>query len=363
MTLSEQPFYYRAAVMMLFFALIIAFMILGQNILIPLILSIFFTFLLLPVSGQLEKWKFPRPLAILISILLSFAVFGTLLYIFFAQIGNFINDWPSIQKTISVKWGSLQDLVAETFKISKEEQEIWITNKIKENASKGGVVIFGIFSATTSLLASFALIPIYTFFLTLYRDKIKEFLRLISKDKHGEKAIIVVNKISKVSQKYLIGIFLDVTILSILNSTGFLILGLPNAIMFGILISILNIIPYIGVLIGSLLPIMMAFLTFDSIGLTIGVAGVCVLVQFLDNNFITPLVVGGSVSINPLTATIVLIASAIIWGIPGMILCMPLTGMIKVIFDNIDSLKPYGFLMGEEISFGEKKRVPKRVKK
>jgi predicted PurR-regulated permease PerM len=101
----------------------------------------------------------------------------------------------------------------------------------------------------------------------------------------------------------------------------------------------------------------MAFLTFDSIGYTIGAAGVCVFVQFLDNNFITPMVVGSSVSINPLTATIALIASAIIWGIPGMILCMPLTGMVKVVCDNVESLKPVGFLLGEKVNFNQPEQV------
>jgi predicted PurR-regulated permease PerM len=357
MTISGQPFYLKATVMMLFFALVIAFMILAQNILIPLVFSIFFTFLLLPVSGQLEKWKFPKTLAILVSILLSFIVFGTLLYIFFSQIASFINDWPPLQKTINSKWGSLQEFIAENFNVSKEDQVIWISNKIKENASQGGVMIFGIFSATTSFLASFTLIPIYVFFLTLYKDKIKEFVRLISKENHDEKALLVVKKVSKVSQKYLTGIFLDVLILSVLNSAGFLILGLPHAIMFGVLISVLNIIPYVGILLGSLLPILMAFLTFDSIGYTIGAAGVCVFVQFLDNNFITPMVVGSSVSINPLTATIALIASAIIWGIPGMILCMPLTGMVKVVCDNVESLKPVGFLLGEKVNFNQPEQV------
>jgi predicted PurR-regulated permease PerM len=355
MVISDQPFYFKATIMLMFVALIIAFMILAQNILIPLVVAIFFTFLLLPVSQKLEEWRFPKVLAILISIFLAFFVFVALLYLFFGQISSFLNDWPVLEKTLSAKWESLQQFVNETFKISKNDQEAWLTNKIKENADQGGILVFGIFSATTSFLASFSLIPIYVFFLTMYKDKIKEFVRLISNENHDDKALLVVKKVSQVSQKYVIGIFLDVFILSVLNSVGFLIIGLPHAILFGILISILNVIPYVGILIGSLLPILMALLTFDSLGYTIAVAGVCIFVQFLDNNFITPLVVGSSVSINPLTATIVLIASALIWGIPGMILCMPLTGMVKVIFDHVDSLKPYGFLMGEEVSFQEKK--------
>jgi predicted PurR-regulated permease PerM len=147
---------------------------------------------------------------------------------------------------------------------------------------------------------------------------------------------------------------LDVLILAILNSTGFLLLGIKHAILFGVLAAMLNIIPYIGVMIGSILPILMALLTKDEIGYALGALGVCVFVQFLDNNFITPYVVGSSVSINPLTATIVLVASAIIWGISGMILCLPLAGMFKVIFDNIESLKPYGFLIGEEVNYRER---------
>jgi predicted PurR-regulated permease PerM len=363
MTVSEQPFYYRATVMLILVALIIAFMILAQNILIPLVMAIFFTFLLLPVSQKLEKWRFPKVLAILISIFLAFFVFVALIYLFFGQIASFMNDWPVLEKTFSAKWESLQQFVDETFKISKTDQQVWLTNKIKENADQGGVLIFGIFSATTSFLASFSLIPIYVFFLTLYKEKIKEFVRLISKENHDEKAMLVVKKVSQVSQKYVIGIFLDVIILSVLNSAGFLIIGLPHAILFGVLISMLNIIPYVGVLIGSLLPILMAFLTFDTLGYTLAVAGVCVFVQFLDNNFITPMVVGSSVSINPLTATIALIASAIIWGIPGMILCIPLTGMVKVVCDNVESLKPVGFLLGEKVNFNQPEQVQNNLLK
>ncbi len=175
--------------------------------------------------------------------------------------------------------------------------------------------------------------------------------------------MIVVKKVSMVSQKYLMGIFLDVVILSVLNSTGFLILGLPHAILFGVLASMLNIIPYVGVMIGSILPILMALLTKDQMSYALGVAAVCFFVQFLDNNFITPLVVGSSVSINPLTATLVLIASAYIWGIPGMVLCLPLTGMAKVVCDHVDSLKPYGYLLGEEVNFSEQEHVQDKVMK
>lgn len=361
MIVQDQPLYFRVTVKLLLVALIIAFLVLAQNILIPLTIAVFFTFLLLPVSQKLQRWHFPKVLAILISIILALAVFGALMYFLVSQVFSFVNDWPLIEKAMTAKWESLQQFISETFQVSRIEQKDWITTKIKENASTGGVLVLGLFSATTSFLASFALIPIYIFFLSFYQDKIKEFILLITKNDKKGHTLVVVQKVSKVSQKYLVGIFLDVLILSVLNSTGFIVLGLPHAILFGILTSMLNIIPYIGVLIGSLLPILMAFLTKDAMIYTVGVAAVCIFVQFLDNNFITPLVVGRSVSINPLTATLVLVASSLIWGIPGMVLCLPLTGMAKVVCDNIESLKPYGFLLGEEVNFNEQEHVQDKI--
>lgn len=357
MIVSEQPFYFRATVKLLLIALIIAFLIIAKNILLPITIAVFFTFLLLPVSQKLEKWHFPKILAILISIVLALTFFLALVYFFYSQVLSFVNDWPVLEENILDKWENFQIFVAETFHVSRIEQKAWLTTKIKENASTGGVLVLGLFSATTSFLVSFALIPIYIFFLSFYQNKFKEFVRLITKKDKNENALKVVEKVSKVSQKYLVGIFLDVIILSVLNSTGFLIIGLPHAILFGVLISLLNIIPYIGVLIGSALPILMAFLTWDALSYTLAVTGVCIFVQFLDNNFITPFVVGSSVSINPFTATLVLIASALIWGIPGMVLCLPLTGMAKVVCDNVESLKPYGFLLGEEVNYNEQEHV------
>ena len=207
--------------------------------------------------------------------------------------------------------------------------------------------------STGSFIASLALIPFYIFFLTYFREKYKRFIILVAEE-NNKKAIEIIKKISLVSRRYLKGIFLDVLILSVLGSIGYLILGIEHAILFAVLAAMLNIIPYIGVLIGSLLPVLMALITKDDIGYAFGAIGVAVFVQMIDNNFISPYVVGSSVSINPLTAIIALIIGALVWGTAGMILSIPLTGMLKVVFDNIDSLKPYGYLIGEEVNYLQK---------
>jgi predicted PurR-regulated permease PerM len=248
------------------------------------------------------------------------------------------------------------------FNISQQKQIEWVRERAKTSASEGGSVLLTVFATTGTLLASFALIPIFIFFLTYFREKYKTFVMLVIKhDEQQQRAMAIVQKVSTVGQKYIKGIMIDIAILSVLNSVGFLLLGIPHAILFGVLAAMLNIIPYVGVLIGSALPVTMALITQDEIGYALGALGVCLFVQFLDNNFITPYVVGSSVSINPLTATLVLIASAMLWGIPGMILCIPLTGMIKVVCDNVESLKPYGFLLGEEVDYRQRDSLQRRM--
>ncbi len=113
-------------------------------------------------------------------------------------------------------------------------------------------------------------------------------------------------------------------------------------------------IPYFGLSLGSLLPAAYTLVTQDNPLKALGVIGVFLFVQALEGNFITPYIVGAKVSINPLAAIIVLILWENVWGLPGLVLALPLTAIIKVIFDSVDSLKPYGFLIGE----AEKPRPP-----
>jgi predicted PurR-regulated permease PerM len=158
-----------------------------------------------------------------------------------------------------------------------------------------------------------------------------------------------------------------------LTSTGFLIIGIKHAVLFGLLVSVFNIIiPYMGLTASSVLPFLMATISTDHFSSAFGAVGICAAMQFIDNHFINPYVVGFSVRINPLTAFLALVASALIWGLYGMLLCIPITGMIKVVCDNIDGLKPYGFIIGHEAEFekdGERKSLrkvfarKKRIKK
>lgn len=352
---------YNITIRLALIAIIIAFLIAGRAVLMPLAVSILLTFLLLPISQKLENWKVPRALAIVISLIIAVAVIAGIFYFLYSQVQGFVNDWPELSKQLSAKIDSLYNFIDEKFGYSEYKQKNWIDERVTSAGQSAGQLALGFFSATGSFIASIAMLPIFIFFLTFYREKYKHFIHLVFKDKRADHVLAILNKVATVSQSYLKGLFLVVIILSVLNSAGFMILGLRHAILFGVLLALLNIIPYVGVLLGSIMPIMMALITEDQITIAFGVAGVAMFVQFLDNNFISPNVIGGSVSINPFTAILALTTFAMIWGVVGMIIALPFVGMMKVVFDNIEQLKPFGYLIGEETSYRPDTKFARRI--
>ena len=343
-------FFTRSTYFLLFSVLAIFILIQGQQVFVPLTFSIIFAFIALPLSIKMEKMKFPRWLGVLLSVVFIASIVTGLIVFISYQVSYFADDLPMIKAKLNEKTLELQQYIRKHSGYSVKEQNKWIDQQISSSDNSAGSYLMSFFSATTTFIANAILIPIMVFFMLLYRNRFKVFLKHVDTHHHA-KSLMVVNEVGKVSQLYLKGLFLDVLILSVLNSIGFLFLGVDHAILFGIIAAVLNIIPYIGVIIGGLFPMVMVFVTQDNSWTALGVLGVTCAVQFIDNNFIYPKVVGSSVSINPLVSIITLIVGNLIWGTTGMILALPLAGMLKVVMDNVDCLRPYGYLIGEEEDF------------
>jgi len=220
-------------------------------------------------------------------------------------------------------------------------------NMGKNDLKNGASFITNAVATTTSTLATATLVPIFVFFFLLYRDFFRHFFYQLFSSKHKRKVDIGIRKIYDVVQSYLVGLILVIIIVGILNSAGLLLLGIDHAIFFGFFAAFLLLIPYIGVMIGSILPALMALITKDSPMYALAVLAIFGVVQFLEGNFITPNIVGSKVSINPMAAMIVLILWGNLWGVSGLILALPCIAIIKVIFDLVEPLKPFGYLLGD----------------
>jgi predicted PurR-regulated permease PerM len=306
-----------------------------------------FAFLLLPFTQFLERHRFPLWMASLISCLVMVVSVGAVVWFIAYQYAGFGDDLPALKSAVEAKWAALQTSIEQRFNMSKGEQSLWIRKQMDSIASGTGSIAMDIVSSTGSVLAILLLLPIFTFFLLLLKGKFRTFFSQLSSD-HSDAVLNVVERISDLSRKYMKGVVTVMVILSALNALGFLMLGLKYAVLMGVTAAVLNVIPYVGPWIGSLIPISIALLTKDPVMYAFGALGVVLLTQFIDNNFITPKIVGSSVRINPLASIVALFVGGMLWGVVGLVFAIPITGMLKIICDEVPGLRPWGFLLGEE---------------
>lgn len=350
------PKYFKAVVILLGVILLIWLFQLLKSILVPLAFSMLFSLLLLPLNRDLEKARVPRPLAIILSIILVVTVMALLIWFLSSQFMDLTSELDTISRNISDLVMRVQGFLYEKFGIQPRNRTDLISNIATSLQDTAANFLGSTISVTTGLLAAFTVVPIYVFCLLYYRDHLEQFLfKLVSKDKRSG-MIHTITEIQHVVQSYISGLMIVIVVVSLLNSAGLLLLGVKYAIFFGVFASILTIIPYIGIMIGSLLPALITLATTGHLFDAILVVAVFAFVQFLEGNFITPFIVGSKVSINPFAAIVALLLGGEIWGAAGMIMALPLIAILKVIFDTYPPLEPLGFLLADIDEVKPKKR-------
>lgn len=347
------PTYARLTCVLISLVIIIYGLDVLQETLVPLIFAVLFAAILFPLCRRLERWGMPRIGAITICILLAIGVLYGLIYLISIQIGNFTEEAPRLVKRGNQILDQLQRY-ADNHNIDRKRVVTEARKYINNALQSAGAILTSTLLATTNTLSTIALLPLFIFFFLLYRDFFKSFMYKIVGHTRRTKVDSVMSQIYNVVKDYLVGLVLVIAVVGVLNTVGLLILGVEYAVFFGFFGAFMILIPYVGIAIGSILPALFTLGTNPNPFVALGVVGVFLFVQVLEGNFITPYIVGSKVSINPLAAVIVLILWGQLWGLPGLILALPLTAILKVIFDSIDSLKPYGYLLGE----AEKPRPP-----
>ncbi len=327
------------AISLLVFGIIAA-----KSILIPLVFSFFFAIILHPVVSFLQQKKLNLVLATLLSMLAATMVLGSGLFYVITQAKILFSDLPDLVDQFNSLFTKFETFVTNTLEISAIEQLALIKENANELISSGSGVFGDALLATSNLITLFTLIPIYVFFILIYKENFKGFLSQLDKSA-SRSTLKVAIEIKDMVHSYIVGLLLVIAIVAILNSVGLLVLSLKYAIFMGIISAILTIIPYIGIFIGGLLPLMVALVTKDSLIYPLLVLVVIGTVQFLEGNLITPKIVGSKVNVNPLAAIVALVIGAEIWGIAGMILAIPLTGITKIIMSQYESLRPYTYLL------------------
>ncbi|NJO68464.1 MAG: AI-2E family transporter [Bacteroidetes bacterium] len=333
---------------LLFFILFTILLYFGRGILTLFVFSGFLAMLMTPVSNKLEGWGLKRIPSTLLSVLLIIIILSLVMMLISIQIATLLEDLPNIQNRLEEFFTGIQAWIENLFGFSPEQQIIALKEQAKNTITSAGTYLTNMVKGLVTFIASFAMVLVLTFLFILHREKYENFFVLLYKDEKREEAKLVIAKISKIAQQYLAGRAISIIILTIFYTIGLLVLGIKNAFLLSAIAAIVTFIPYVGPIIGGLLPFFMAVVTEDTFGPALGVIVVISLAQIFDNYFIEPYVVGGNVNISPLFTILILIIGGLIWGIAGVILFLPLLGMLKIFFDNVEGLYPYAYLIGDQ---------------
>ncbi|MDQ3191347.1 MAG: AI-2E family transporter [Bacteroidota bacterium] len=340
------PFYAQAALVLIAVYLLIAGIIIARPLLVPMAIGALITTLLMPLAKFFEKNGMNRFFSSLLSVTLAISILVTIVFFIYSQMVGFVKDLPEIGNKLTAMFNSLELFI-------KQQTGSEVNLQVEALKQTGIDIIQNNTKSLTQFLltivggiAIFLLLPVYIFMFLFYRDFLLEFVTKLFGNNKADYVRGIVLKIQTVSQKYVSGVFFVASILSIINAIVLSILGLEHALFFAVFAGFLNIIPYLGPMIGSLLPIAFAFLLKDTIWYSIGILIYFYVIQSIESYFITPAIVGKNVNINPLIIIVALIVGYTVWGIVGMVIVIPTVAILKIIFDEIEQLHAFGFLIG-----------------
>jgi len=360
MTENRLPFVVTLTAILLSTVLLALILYFGRDILAPIALSAFLALLIYPIVKFLTSRRVPYVVAITLAIALLILVVVGLVVFFSLQIATFAEDWPKLESKIITYFADLQALVEEHLNIAQSRQIQLLKEATGSAAKSGAATLGGLLLAFSAFTINLVLIPLYIFLLLYYRDLWLEFFFRLTSRKEHNKVGTILREAGGMVQQYLRGLTIETLIVIVLNTAALLALGIDYAILFGVLAGLLNLIPYIGIIIGGILPTLMALITKDSVWYAFGVVASYAVIQIIDNNVIVPLIVGGRVNVNSLAAIVALLVGAGLWGITGMFLSLPIVAIMKVIFDRIDPLTPWGMILGDAIPVHSVKKNEKQ---
>jgi len=327
--------------------LILGLMYFSQGVLLPLLFSILISISLYPLARLFEKLRLGKAFASILSVIIAIAIISAIGWFIVHQSIIIGKDATAITEKVLSVFDRFQDWIESTFGIQRSEMVDQLKDQGNKLLSGAGSMVTAAFGSIGNILAGAVLVPLFSFFLLYYRDFFREFFFKSFKNAPKSKVHETLNKIYEVVQSYLVGLITVMGIVAVLNTVGLMAMGIDYAWFFGSLASLLMLLPYIGIAIGSILPALFALAVKDSAWYAVGVIAWFQVVQFLEGNIITPNIVGSKVSINPLMAIIAILLGGMLFGLAGLILALPLTATIKVLFDAIPSMEAFGFLIGE----------------
>jgi predicted PurR-regulated permease PerM len=340
------PFYVRMSILLIGLYVLFSMLSIMEDIILPLIYATIIAISISPMVNFLVEKKINRAISIAGILIIAILLFGMVIILLSSQASLLREAWPRLANKFQELLTQTANWASEYFDIRPRTINAWISNAEESIVNKSSAFVNTTLAAIGGILTTAVLTPVYIFMILFYQPHLVKFTHRLFGAGNDNRTTEILFETKKIVQSYLFGLFVEFVIIAVLNSMGLLMLGIDYAILLGIVGALLNVIPYIGGIIAVALFMVIALVTKSPV-YVFYVVGLYTIIQFIDNNFIVPKIVGSKVKLNALVSMIAVIAGAALWGIPGMFLSIPLIAIIKLILDRIESLKPWGFLLGD----------------
>lgn len=359
METKQYPFYVKATVILFGLILAVYAMAVMRTILLPLAFSLVIAILLNPLYNRLQKRKVPKILAISLAMLVALVLLCGVIYFLSTQIMRFGDSIPQFKHRLDQITVEAKGYLQHHFGIALDKQ-----NKLlNEGMLKGQTLLTQSLGSALGTVTLAFLIPVYVFLILFYKTLIINFLYEAFSEENSRKVAEILDQMKSAIQSYMIGLLLEAAVVAVMNSAALLLLGVQYAILLGVIGAILNMLPYVGGIVAIALPVLIATATKDGYGTQLGIIGAYSVIQFIDNNILVPRIVSSKVQINALISILIVLMGGVLWGVGGMFLSIPFIAILKIIFDRIDGLRPWGKLLGDVIPTRHKGQIWDRRRK
>ncbi len=312
---------------------------LGRSLFVPLSFSLLIACILYPVCSWLEKKKMNRTMAIVVSLLLLLVLGGGLVTLMLFQLNSFFGEWPALQIKLQETMVMVSEYLTQHMGISLEQQTQWLDDMRNDSSTKVLPILQTTLGSVSVFIVMLVLLPIISALILYQRSSLFRALHAFIKTMPAADLRDILHQTITTYYNFIKGMIKVYLIVGLLNSIGLLLLGVPHAILFGFIAAVLTFIPYVGIMIGALLPMVVSWITFNSIYYPMGVILIFTVVQYLEANVIFPWAVSNKLNVNTLSTIVVILAGGIIWGASGMILFVPFLGILKVLSEKTKGME------------------------
>ncbi len=319
-----------------------------QNIITPILMALVASIALLPVFRFLIRKKIPNSISIFLTILLMSIILSLIVFFITLQLKPLINNFEIIKQNISNHINVISNWFSNKTAVSITQQAEIVNQQANKFLDSAGNFLNDAAGSVGNLLIFFALFPIYTFLILYYKNVLRRFLLMWFPQDESVQVGETIKSIESIIQSYIVGLMIQFGYMTILLGVTLLLFGIKYAFLIAVIFAILNLIPYVGALIGNVIGVLLNLSSTPDLGSVFTVLIIIAVVQLLDNNILMPFIVGSKIRINALASLFGVFIGGALAGILGMFLSLPIMAALKIIFDHTEQFKKWGVLLGDD---------------